>query len=259
MVQLLPPDIDEQIARAVQLFWATRSGGNGAQGGARANVIAGKNLDGFLSIVRSITEHCGIPASAVFTTGRTNLTLPGYYRASKTWDVVIIHERRLLAVLELKSQVGSFGNNFNNRTEEALGVATDLKAAQEHRLFHPDNHTLATVEAAGDVVAQDPRPPFTAYMILLEDSPESRRAVRISSPHYAPLSEFEETSYADRYRVLCEKLMNRSLYSAASLIVSPQSDGSTPCVWRSLSPATNVRSLFASLAGHLAASRESVR
>jgi hypothetical protein len=48
------------------------------------------------------------------------VTLPGYFRPTKLWDVLVIHDKRLLAAIELKSQVGpSFGNNFNNRTEEA--------------------------------------------------------------------------------------------------------------------------------------------
>jgi hypothetical protein len=32
----------------------------------------------------------------------------------------------LVATVEVKSQVGSFGNNFNNRVEEAIGSATDF-------------------------------------------------------------------------------------------------------------------------------------
>ena len=42
----------------------------------------------------------------------------------------------LLAAFEFKSQVGpSFGNNFNNRTEEALGSATDLWTAFREGAF----------------------------------------------------------------------------------------------------------------------------
>ena len=59
--------------------------------------------------------------------GRKVLTLPGFFRPTKLWDLLIINQGGLVAALELKSQVGpSFGNNFNNRTEEALGTAVDL-------------------------------------------------------------------------------------------------------------------------------------
>jgi hypothetical protein len=61
---------------------------------------------------------------------RAVLTLPGFFRPTKLWDMLVIHEGKLIAAIELKSQVGpSFGNNFNNRTEEAIGNAHDLWTA----------------------------------------------------------------------------------------------------------------------------------
>lgn len=45
------------------------------------------------------------------------LTLPGYFRPTKLWDLLITNEGRLVAALELKSHVGpSFGNNAILRT-----------------------------------------------------------------------------------------------------------------------------------------------
>lgn len=53
--------------------------------------------------------------------------MPGYYRATKDWDFLIVSEKgNLVAAIELKSQVGSYGNNLNNRTEESLGSAEDF-------------------------------------------------------------------------------------------------------------------------------------
>jgi hypothetical protein len=52
--------------------------------------------------------------------------LPGWYRPEKKWDLLIVSDGKLLAGIEFKSQVGSFGNNYNNRTEEAIGSATDI-------------------------------------------------------------------------------------------------------------------------------------
>ena len=42
------------------------------------------------------------------------------------YDFLVVNpeKRQLKVVIELKSQVGSFGNNFNNRTEEAMGAAS---------------------------------------------------------------------------------------------------------------------------------------
>ena len=42
----------------------------------------------------------------------------------------------LIAAIELKSQVGpSFGKNFNNHTEEAIGTAPDFWTAYKHDAF----------------------------------------------------------------------------------------------------------------------------
>jgi len=50
----------------------------------------------------------------------------GRFRSSKNWDFLVITPRKkLLVAIELKSQVGSYGNNFNNRAEEAIGSAVD--------------------------------------------------------------------------------------------------------------------------------------
>jgi len=58
------------------------------------------------------------------------LELPGYYRSEKKWDLIALSGGELVAAMEFKSQVGpSFGNNFNNRCEEAIGSATDFWVA----------------------------------------------------------------------------------------------------------------------------------
>ena len=64
---------------------------------------------------------------------------------------------QLGAAIEFKSQVGpSFGNNFNNRSEEAIGSATDVWAAYREGAFRPS-----------------PRP-FLGYLMLLEDCAASQ-------------------------------------------------------------------------------------
>ena len=238
--QLLPPDFEIVLRQAIAAFWRNRSAGVRSQGGSRGNVIAGKNLDGFLLLVQHVARHCGVPASSVFTQGRSGLSLPGYFRPTKVWDVVVVHEQRLLAVLEFKSQVGSFGNNFNNRAEESIGSASDLWMAAQHRAFVPENHT----GWSGEGLNSDPRPPFLGYLMLLEKSEDSTRAIPLSSPHYRVFPEFQDTSYATRYRILCERLMEQHLYSAAALLVSPKGPRGMPGEYRDVSKATSARNFF---------------
>jgi hypothetical protein len=43
------------------------------------------------------------------------MELPGYFRPTKEWDLLVILDGNLLASIEFKSQIGpSFGNNYNN-------------------------------------------------------------------------------------------------------------------------------------------------
>ena len=49
--------------------------------------------------------------------------------------MVVVRKGELVAAVKFKSILGSFGNNMNNRTEEALGNATDILHAAETGLL----------------------------------------------------------------------------------------------------------------------------
>jgi hypothetical protein len=105
--------------------------------------------------------------------------LVGYFRAVKNWDLLAVVAGQLLAVIEFKAQVGpSFGDNFNNRTEEALGNATDLWAAYREGAFAPSQR------------------PWLGYVFILEDCPRSQAPVRSKAPHFPVFPEFKGASYA---------------------------------------------------------------
>ena len=208
MPALLPSDIDVRVKDAVRLFWATRAGSpSQGQEGTRGAVISGKNMDGFVELVALIAQHCGLPASSVHTRKR-DITLPGYFRPTKNWDALVIHEQRLLAVFEFKSQVGSFGNNFNNRSEEVIGAAADLWLAHRHGGYSPqtqgDSRPMMVSDSATPLIhpdiQDDPRPPFLAWVMLLEDCPASTSPVQVAEPHYHVFPEFRGASYARRYQ-----------------------------------------------------------
>lgn len=251
-IQLLPTNFDDLIRQAIELFWNTRSKGAKTQGGSRGHVISGKNLDGFLGVVNAVADHCGVPKSSIFTTGKSDLTLPGYYRPNKNWDVVIVQNCRLLAALEFKSQVGSFGNNFNNRSEEVIGNASDLWVAFQNGAYHPSNHKNPPVTST----SKDPRAPFLGYLMLLQECDKSTKEVKADSAHYHLFPEFNGASYAKRYQILCERLMEQKLYDAASLVLSKGPEGKKLGDYRSLSPATGIKNLFIDLAASLSAAMQ---
>jgi hypothetical protein len=216
-------DLARAIRDAVRHFWRTRSRQANAQGaksgdrdrGARSAVTGGAHLDGFAELIRKLIVDAGVSDTAVHR--RTRVELPGYYRAEKKWDLVVVVDGRLFATVEFKAQVGpSFGNNYNNRTEEALGNATDYWAAFREGAFRGS-----------------PKP-WLGYLMLLEDATGSTRPVSVSEPHFPVFDEFREASYAKRYEILLTKMVRERLYDAASLILSPSDAGrngafSEPC------------------------------
>ena len=206
------PAPHQDLRRAVAHFWNTRASQGRRQGGksgakdagARSMVTGGKQMDGFVSLFAGIVEAEGIPASAVNV---RDTTLPGYFRPEKDWDLVVVLDGRLIASVEFKSHIGSFGNNFNNRVEEALGNATDLITAYREGAFRPSTK------------------PWLGYMMLLEEHKQSTRPVRLRQPHFSAFPEFNDTSYQRRYELFCTRLVRERLYDAACLIVSPSEKG----------------------------------
>ena len=233
-------DYEAKARQAVQDFWGNRERARQKQfasgrvdPGERAGVTAGKNMDGFIDLVIDIVRANGLEHADIHRKRRM-VTLPGYFRPTKLWDVLVIHAGRLIAALEFKSQIGpSFGNNFNNRTEEAIGTAHDLWTAYREGAFGEQSR------------------PFVGWLMLLEDTEQSRSPVRDVSPHFPVFPEFERASYAERYRILCRKLVQEQLYTAASVMVSPRPAADTGD-YSELSELTGLRNFVSELAGHVA-------
>jgi hypothetical protein len=232
----------ETMAReAVQAFWGNREQARKKQieagkvdAGERGAVTAGKNMDGFIALVIAIVRANGL-ADAEIHRARTLLTLPGYFRPTKLWDLLVLHEGRLVAALECKSQVGpSFGNNFNNRAEEAIGTAHDFQVAYREGAF-----------------GQSARP-FTGWLMLVEDAPGSRAPISDTSRHFPVFPEFQGASYQQRYHLLCQRLVREQLYTAACALTSPRT-ATTDGQYAELSEVTGLRAFVAALAGHVAA------
>lgn len=234
-------DYEEKAREAVQAFWGSREAARRKQldagrvdQGERAGVTSGKNMDGFVDLVIDIIKANGLACAEIYL-GRSMLALPGYFRPTKLWDVLVVYKGQLVAAIELKSQVGpSFGNNFNNRTEEAIGTAHDLWTAYREGAF-----------------GKQPRP-FVGWLMVVEDAPESRRPVRDSSPHFPVFEEFRGASYLNRYDLLCQRLVQEQLYTTASVITAERSAVYTGC-FRELSSMTGLRTFVSALAGHVAA------
>jgi hypothetical protein len=163
-------------------------------------------MDGFVRFVRDLLHESGLPLGTIHHEGR--IEIPGWYRSEKKWDLLVILDGRLVAAIEFKSQIGpSFGNNFNNRSEEAIGSAADLWAAYREGAFKPSAK------------------PWLGYLMMLEDCPASARPVRSQEPFFRVFPEFSVSSYRQRYEILLTKLVRERLYDAACFLLSSAETG----------------------------------
>jgi len=233
-------DYENKARQAIKTFWQSRADATQKQKasgkldqGERAGVTGGKNMDGFSNLVIDIVKANGLPHAEIHQK-RAVLTLPGYFRPTKLWDLLVVDQGRLVAALEFKSHVGpSFGNNFNNRTEEAIGTSHDLWTAYREGAFGKQER------------------PFVGWLMVVEDAPKSRAGVKDKSPHFPVFPEFVGASYQKRYDLLCQRLTLEQLYSSASVIATPRS-ALTDGAYSELSAMTGLRSFVAALAGHIA-------
>ncbi len=160
-------NIDIYVGEAVAHYWRTRRlqrerqkkrGVNDA--GLRSAVTGRAQMDGFINLFTKLIIESGIQEDNIFY--KRYLQLPGFFRPTKEWDLLVIKDGHLVVAIEAKSQVGpSFGNNFNNRTEEAMGSALDLWTAFREGAFNGG------------------RQPFLGYFFMLEDCEASKKPVRV--------------------------------------------------------------------------------
>jgi hypothetical protein len=204
----LQPILERRLRSAVKRFWSTRenqamrqAAKSGARdAGSRTAVTGGKQLDGFVELVRDFLIDCGIEQTAIFCNQAAEL--PGWFRAEKKWDLLVVVKGQLIAAMEFKSQVGSFGNNFNNRSEESLGSATDIWTAYREGAFALSQR------------------PWLGYVMVLEDVARLQNSVGVKEPHFPVFPEFRGASYAKRYEILLTKLVRERLYDSAALLLS---------------------------------------
>ena len=209
---IIPENFSEKVLEAVEYFWNTRSSQGNKQAessitdkGNRSKVTGGKQLDGFVDLLKDILVLNGVGEDKIFT--NSDLELPGYFRPNKKWDLLVVDNKRLIVAIELKSQVGpSFGNNFNNRTEEAMGSALDIWTAYREGAF-----------------GSQPQP-WLGYLMVLEDCDKSSVPVKNRTPHFPVFSEFEEASYKKRYELFCKKLMLERQYAATCFMTTKNED-----------------------------------
>jgi len=228
---------------AVAAYWAAKGAqqaaaeavSSTAEGSAKA-VRGGGHFNPVANLLARFFTDAGYPAESIAASGRKTV-LPGHFRPNKAWDLVVVHKEVLVAAIELKALGGpSYGNNYNNRVEEALGNAVDLSYANRVNLVGREK-------------------PWLGYFFLLDDSPEARQP---REPRENPLipsaPEWPVLSYRQRFSITGRRLVDEGLYDAVCYITASKSDPSPiepePLLdWRHFSAAIEARLTYLSKLG----------
>ncbi len=189
-------DIDKRLQKAVQSYWDARGKnkekqieGGKIDAGTRGEVTGGAQMGAMEVLVADILFDAGLKKLDVKT--RTALELPGYYRAEKKWDLIVVSEGQLVTAMEFKSQVGpSFADIWVAFREGRFGKTPA---------------------------------PFLGYFFLLEDCDRVKTPVRNKEPYFKVDPVFEKASYSRRYELLTRRLVLERVYSAACLVMATNS------------------------------------
>lgn len=242
-------DVERRLQAAVQSYWNARATNKQKQArtgridaGTRGEVTGGMQMGALEVLVADIVCAAGLKRLDVRT--RTSLELPGYFRATKKWDLIVVTEGQLVLAMEFKSQAGkSIGNNLNNRCEEAVGSAKDIWTAFREGRF-----------------GNSPTP-FLGYFFLLEDRDNVKTSVRNQEPCFSVDPAFRSdagegkgkytgVSYSKRYELLCRRLVLERLYNSACFLMATNSNST-----KITQPAEDLsfQRLAAALRGHAVA------
>jgi hypothetical protein len=203
----------QDFENAVAAYWGAKQLQNDLSAiknkvgaGTAGSVRSGKHFDTIAALLAKFFLEAGYPPGAIRITGSEALALPGYYRPQKRWDVVIAYQNTLIAAFELKALGGpSYGNNYNNRVEEALGSAVDLRRATLENLYPGEK-------------------PWLGYFFIMQDGPGSRSTVKPDKGAFRAEQIWYGCSYQDRFAIFCQRLMAEGLYDAICYITSSAAD-----------------------------------
>lgn len=159
--------------------------------GNRSQVTSGNHLNPLARIIADVLVDAGLERDNIYYDSKS--VLPGYFRPEKSWDLLAFHNNRLVVAIELKSIWSSYGNNMNNRAEEAIGSGYDFWTANKYELY-------------GDSV------PWLGYVFVVKDDPKIHRACKIRRHHYEVDNAFVDSSYLKRSIIMCRRLMTERVY-----------------------------------------------
>jgi hypothetical protein len=205
----------EEFEESVRDYWRVRADQRRLQEergvvdiGSRSEATGGKQMESLTKLVAQVFLDEGLPKESVGFQ-KAALNVPGYYRRAKEWDLVVVHKGILVAAVELKSIASAYGNNLNNRVEEALGNAEDIRTAYRKELLGSTH-------------------PWLGYLFMIADEEESRRPPKREVRPVLPTDPlFKGASYQQRAEIFCRRLVREQLYDDVCFVVSTKSTEAT--------------------------------
>jgi len=104
-VQKILGDIDKHVAQAVSHYWLTRKAQKDKQNkrgisdaGSRSAVTGGTQMDGFITLFKDLIFYAGIDKQHIHE--KKALELPGFFRPTKEWDLLVIKNGQLIVAIE---------------------------------------------------------------------------------------------------------------------------------------------------------------
>lgn len=177
----------DEVTEAIKFFIEKRPSTTTSNN--RLNACSGKGFSKVnQSIVNAIKKaiSTGAASDDIKILQDKQATLPGYFRPKKDWDIVVKKGDTVVCAIEMKSLPTSFGNNFNNRVEECLGSAYDLK-----------------IYCAKKNIPQ----PLTCYIMLIPDCVKTNSVPKNGTG-----------SYLSKFKTLLSRIVEEKLYSQTNLI-----------------------------------------
>ena len=189
---VLPP-FEDRLRKAVAHYWRTLAAQSskqkaGMDHGRRSAVTGGKQMDGFCELVDWVLRENGLGEASIYV--RSDRELPGFFRPTKEWDMLVVHEGRTVAAIEFTSQrVPPLASDTNSHIEETIAMAEGMWTAFRQ-------------EANG---RSRPRP-WLGWVMLFEDRTVSG-------------------SYGRCYEQILRKFTHERLFDSAALLASPEKGG----------------------------------
>jgi hypothetical protein len=203
---VLPP-FQDRLSKAVAHYWRTLEAQThkqkvGTDRGRRSAVTGGKQMDGFCELVDWVLRENGLDEASTYL--RTGREIPGFFRPTKEWDMLVVHEGRTMAAVEFTSyRVPTLASDTNTRIEETVGIAADVWTAYGKGAYDPPR-----------------KRPWLGWVMLFEDRTVAQRPASAAQSPVETFPDFSIGSYGRRYEQLLHKFTHERLFDSAALLAS---------------------------------------